>query len=114
MSPTAETAAAKFDKAKWVASLTDEQRQLLKLEIDTLDESWLAQLKAEITSKEFLELKKFLDREAKAGKKVFPPKEDVYSWYVPQIPSIPPHIKLQSCLQAPPGPATPPSTRSKS
>ncbi|KAK0618064.1 uracil-DNA glycosylase-like protein, partial [Bombardia bombarda] len=70
----------KFDKAKWVAGLTPEQRDLLKLEIDTMHESWLAHLKDEITTKEFLELKKFLDRETAAGKKWFPPKEDVYSW----------------------------------
>ncbi|PSR80394.1 uracil-DNA glycosylase-like protein [Coniella lustricola] len=72
--------AAKFDKAKWVASLTDEQRKLLQLEIDTLDESWLAQLKAEITSNEFLNLKRFLDREISTGQKIFPPQEDIYSW----------------------------------
>ncbi|KAK3693587.1 uracil-DNA glycosylase-like protein [Podospora appendiculata] len=75
-----EPAALKFDKAKWVASLTPEQRELLKLEIDTLHTSWLAHLKDEITTKEFLDLKKFLDRETAAGKKWFPPKEDVYSW----------------------------------
>lgn len=74
-------AASKFDKAKWAASLTPEQRQLLQLEIDTLHESWLALLKDELVTKEFLELKKFLDRETAAGKKWFPPKEDVYSWY---------------------------------
>lgn len=70
----------KFDKAKWVASLTAEQKHLLKLEIDTLHESWLAHLKDEITTKEFLDLKLFLDREASQGKKIFPPKEDIYSW----------------------------------
>ena len=75
-------AVSKFDKAKWVASLTGEQKTLLQLEIDTLHESWLALLKDEIVSKEFLELKKFLDREYNAGKKIFPPKEDVYSWFV--------------------------------
>jgi uracil-DNA glycosylase len=75
-----EPAAPKFDKAKWVAGLTPEQKKLLQLEIDTLDESWLAHLKDDVTSREFLELKKFLDREAAAGKKVFPPREDVYSW----------------------------------
>lgn len=75
-----EPAGPKFDKAKWVAGLTPEQRTLLKLEIDTLHESWLAHLKDEITTKEFLELKRFLDRETAAGKKWFPPKEDVYSW----------------------------------
>lgn len=80
-SSISEPAASKFDKAKWVATLTEEQRQLLKLEIDTLDESWLAQLKTEIVTKEFLDLKRFLDREAAAGKKIFPPREDIYSWY---------------------------------
>ncbi len=78
----AEVAGPKFDKEKWLAKLTDEQKTLLKLEIDTLDDSWLALLKDDITSKDFLELKRFLEREAQAGKKVFPPKEDVYSWYV--------------------------------
>lgn len=77
-----ETAGPKFDKAKWVASLTEEQRQLLRLEIETLHESWLAHLKAELVTKEFLDLKRFLDREAAAGKKIFPPREDIYSWYV--------------------------------
>ncbi|TQS33539.1 hypothetical protein Golomagni_06111 [Golovinomyces magnicellulatus] len=72
--------ATKFDKQKWIDGLTAEQKQLLALEIETLHESWLALLKDDIMSKEFLELKRFLDRETKAGKKWFPPKEDVYSW----------------------------------
>lgn len=76
-----ETAGPKFDKAKWVATLTEEQRQLLRLEIETLHESWLAHLKAELVTKEFLDLKRFLDREAAQGKKIFPPREDIYSWY---------------------------------
>lgn len=75
----------KFDKEKWVAGLTPEQKKFLRLEIDTLDPSWLALLKDEITSKEFLELKKFLERETMAGKKIFPPREDVYSWYVLRV-----------------------------
>jgi len=76
-------AAVKFDKEAWVKKLTDEQRELLKLEIETLDESWLKELKDEVTSKEFLELKKFLKREQEGGKKIFPPMKDVYSWFVP-------------------------------
>ena len=71
-----------FNKSKWVAGLTPEQKDLLQLEIDTLHESWLAHLKDDLTSREFLDLKRFLDRETTAGKKWFPPKEDVYSWCV--------------------------------
>ncbi|KAK4197869.1 putative uracil-DNA glycosylase [Triangularia verruculosa] len=78
--PQPDPAAARFDKAKWVATLTPEQKKLLQLEIDTLDESWLVHLKDEIVTKEFLDLKRFLEREYAAGKKIFPPKEDVYSW----------------------------------
>jgi uracil-DNA glycosylase len=70
-----------FNKEAWVKGLTDEQRSLLKLEIDTLHESWLKELRDEVTSREFLELKRFLKGQIEAGKKVFPPMEDVYSWY---------------------------------
>ncbi|KAI1209732.1 uracil-DNA glycosylase [Annulohypoxylon truncatum] len=76
----ASAAALKFDKAKWVAGLTPEQKRHLQLEIQTLDPSWLAHLKDEIVTPEFIELKKFLESEIKSGKKVFPPREDVYSW----------------------------------
>lgn len=75
-----EPTASKWDKAKWVATLTEEQKRLLQLEIDTLHESWLVHLKAEILKKEFLDLKRFLEREYAAGTKIFPPKEDIYSW----------------------------------
>ncbi|KAI1138243.1 uracil-DNA glycosylase [Hypoxylon sp. FL0543] len=72
--------ALKFDKERWVKGLTLEQKRHLQLEIQTLDPSWLAHLKDEITTPEFIELKKFLEAEVKSGKKVFPPREDVYSW----------------------------------
>lgn len=75
-------ASPKFDKAKWVATLTPEQRSLVKLEIETLDDSWLAHLKDEILTPGFLELKRFLKNELDSGKKVFPPLEEVYSWSV--------------------------------
>jgi uracil-DNA glycosylase len=68
-------AAAKFDK------LTDEQKDLLQLEIDTLHESWLPHLKDVLLSPQFLELKKFLKQELKSGKTIYPPMKDVYSWY---------------------------------
>ncbi|KAI9850332.1 MAG: uracil DNA glycosylase [Thelocarpon superellum] len=79
-SPVSTPATVKFDKEKWVEKLTAEQKELLKLEIDTLHESWLAHLKDEVLTKEFLDLKRFLKAEVQAGKKVFPPAEDVYSW----------------------------------
>lgn len=72
-----------FNKEKWVASLTPEQKELLQLEIDTLDESWLAHLKDEIVTTEFLNLKRFLKKEKDSKTKVFPPEEDVYSWFAP-------------------------------
>jgi len=70
----------KFDKQKWLEKLTDEQKELLKLEIETLHESWLAHLKDEVLTKEFLALKRFLKKEKEDGKTIFPPMEDVYSW----------------------------------
>ncbi|CAD0082468.1 unnamed protein product [Aureobasidium vineae] len=83
--PTDSAPAVKFDKEKWVAGLSEEQKTLLKLEIETLHESWLAVLKDEITTKSFLDLKKFLKSEAEAGKKIFPPSEDVYSCTVKAV-----------------------------
>jgi len=79
-SSEAQGAAPKFDKEKWVASLNAEQRDLLKLEIDTLDPTWLAHLKDEIVTPGFLNLKRFLKREIDAGKTIFPPMDEVYSW----------------------------------
>ena len=79
--PSAAAAPApKFDKEKWIEKLTPEQKDLLALEIQSLDESWLAHLKDEVLSKDFLELKRFLKKEHEAGKKIFPPASDVYSW----------------------------------
>ena len=69
-----------FDKDEWVKQLTDEQKDLLKLEIDTLHESWLAHLKDEILTKDFLDLKRFLKEELRTKKTVFPPLPEVYSW----------------------------------
>ncbi|TGZ76964.1 uracil-DNA glycosylase [Ascodesmis nigricans] len=69
-----------FDKSAWISKLTPEQRDLLQLEINTLHESWLAVLKDELVTPGFLGLKRFLRKEKEAGKKVFPPEEDVYAW----------------------------------
>jgi uracil-DNA glycosylase len=77
--PVAE---AKFDRDAWVAKLTEEQKDLLQLELDTLHESWLPHLKDVLLNPTFLSLKKFLQQELKSGKVVYPPMKDVYSWYV--------------------------------
>lgn len=69
-----------FNKQKWVGSLTPEQTELLQLEIDTLDDSWLAQLKEELVTPEFLALKRFLRKEKQSGAKIFPPENEIYSW----------------------------------
>ncbi|TAQ91633.1 hypothetical protein B7494_g36 [Chlorociboria aeruginascens] len=79
-STSAPLPAANFNKEKWIATLTEEQKRLLKLEIETLHESWLKELKDEVLSREFLELKRFLKREVDSGKVIYPPMEDVYSW----------------------------------
>ncbi|MCJ1307920.1 uracil DNA glycosylase [Agyrium rufum] len=76
----ASTPVSKWNKEAWVEKLTDEQKDLLKLEIDTLDESWLAHLKDEILTKDFLELKRFLKKEKESGKIIYPPLPEVYSW----------------------------------
>lgn len=71
-----------FDKEAWVNKLSPEHKDLLQLEIDSLHESWLSVLKDEVTSPEFLSLKRFLKQERDTGKRVFPPAEDIYSWCV--------------------------------
>lgn len=66
-----------FNKEKWASSLSAEQRDLLDLELRTLDISWLAALHEELTKPYFLNLKKFIQSQ-KA--QIFPPPEDIYSW----------------------------------
>lgn len=68
-----------FNKQKWVDSLSQEQKQLLNLEINTMDESWLAVLHDEMTKPYFLDLKKFLQREWQT-QTIFPPQNEIYSW----------------------------------
>ena len=111
----AQPAAPKFNKEKWVAGLTQEQRTLLKLEIDTMDDSWLSILKEDLVTKEFMNLKMFLEKEEKSGKKIFPPKEDIYSWYVTYLTyTMGQGIHHANTSSYPLGPATPPSTPSRS
>ncbi|KAF9143864.1 uracil DNA glycosylase [Mortierella sp. GBA39] len=60
--------------------LSDEKRELLRLEQDTIDATWLRALQSEFTKPYFIELKKFLKQEDENKQQVFPPKGDIYSW----------------------------------
>lgn len=86
---TNPTTSSNFNKEKWVEKLTQEQKDLLAIEIMSLHESWLAVLKDEVLSKDFLDLKRFLKKEREAGKQIFPPAEDLYSWFISQFPPFP-------------------------
>ena len=72
--------AIKFNKKEWVDSLNAEQKDLLQLEIDTLDDSWLSVLKDTLTERYFLDLKRFLKGEVAAGRTFYPPQDEIYSW----------------------------------
>jgi uracil-DNA glycosylase len=67
-----------FDKQKWVNGLTPEEKELLTDEISHIHISWLAVLYKELTKPYFLNLKRFL--KSQAGKTIFPPRDQVYSW----------------------------------
>jgi uracil-DNA glycosylase len=69
-----------FDKKAWIDSLSPINRELLQLEIDTLDTSWLAVIHSELTKPYFLSLKRFLKNEIDKKKVVFPKQQDIYSW----------------------------------
>ncbi|KAK7205581.1 uracil-DNA glycosylase-like protein [Myxozyma melibiosi] len=77
---TPSTTPTPFDREKWSASLTPEQRDLLDLEINTMHPSWLAALHKELTQPYFLSLKKFLLSEDTSHQKILPPARDVYAW----------------------------------
>lgn len=76
-----------FNKAEWVASLSDEEKLLLSLEVNTMHITWLACLHKELTKPYFLKLKRFL--RSQAGKTVFPPPGKIYSWsHLTPVPEV--------------------------
>ncbi|KAF8455521.1 uracil-DNA glycosylase-like protein [Terfezia claveryi] len=75
-----KSADGNFDTDAWAETLTDEQRRLLKLELETMHVSWLGALKEVLVTEQFLGLKKFLEDEKKAGKTIYPAEQDIYSW----------------------------------
>lgn len=79
-----------WNKDQWVSGLPAETKELLQLEIDTLEDSWLEVLRFEIMKPYFLSLKKFL-RTCKdsQGPAIYPPENDIYSWSrLTQLPRV--------------------------
>ena len=102
-----EALAVKFDKEKFISTLTPEQKTLLKLELDTLDESWLAHLRDEITSPSFLDLKRFLQSELNSNKKDLPaPRRSLLL-----VPPHPPPLRPRRDPRPRPLPQPQPSSR---
>ncbi|GAA5961630.1 hypothetical protein JCM21900_002832 [Sporobolomyces salmonicolor] len=104
------------------------EADLLRLECETLDPSWLALLQDELRKPYFLSLKKFLWQEGLRGTtakdekgraRVFPPARDVYSWsrYTPLervkvvILGQDPYHDDGLCFSVRPGVKIPPSLR---
>jgi len=61
------------------------ERDLLRLELETLHPSWLSVLQKDLKSPHFLKLKRFLWAEGvksagEASKTIFPPAREIYSW----------------------------------
>lgn len=76
-----------FNKAEWLASLSDEEKMLLSLEVNTMHITWLACLHKELTKPYFLKLKRFL--RSQAGKTIFPPPGKIYSWsHLTPVPEV--------------------------
>ncbi|RGB42076.1 uracil-DNA glycosylase-like protein, partial [Rhizophagus diaphanus] len=60
--------------------IKDENKELLSLEIKTMNSEWLKGLSDVIQKPYFIELKKYLQREKDNNKKIFPPEPEIYSW----------------------------------
>lgn len=67
-------------KKQFITKLSDEQKELLDLEINTLEDSWFQALSTELLKPYFLNLKKFLKTQLAAKQTIFPPQNDIYSW----------------------------------
>ncbi|KAI0249155.1 uracil-DNA glycosylase-like protein [Lactifluus subvellereus] len=119
-----------FSSSEYVASLTEDQKRLLKLECETMGKSWLKVLKDEIKKPYFVSLKEFLWKEGVHGPddsandlKIFPAPRNIYSWsnYTPlgkvrvvMIGQDPYHGPGQAhglCFSVPSGVPAPPSLR---
>ncbi|KAK0204708.1 uracil-DNA glycosylase-like protein [Desarmillaria ectypa] len=118
-----------FSMSAFQESMTDEQRDLLRLECEAMGKSWLKLLKDEIKKPYFLSLKRFLWEEDVRGiydsplpLKVYPPPKDIYSWSNTPLGKVkvviigqdPYHGRGQAhglCFSVPLGVTIPPSLR---
>ncbi|CDS13047.1 hypothetical protein LRAMOSA05231 [Lichtheimia ramosa] len=60
--------------------MDDAMKELLDLELTTMQYDWFKALKPEFTKPYFIQLKKFLKAEKEAKKTIFPPAPQIYSW----------------------------------
>lgn len=118
-----------FSVSAYLDALNDEQKQLLKLEIECMNKTWLKVLKDEIKKPYFTTLKRLLWEEGVHGAddsprplKVFPPPRDIYSWSHTPLGRVkvvilgqdPYHGAGQAhglCFSVPKGVRTPPSLK---
>lgn len=101
--------------------LSEEDRELLDLELKYLHSSWLEHLMPELTKPYFCHLKKFIAQEQSQGRHICPPEPLVYSWSqlcplnstrIVIIGQDPYHNDRQAmglCFSVPSGVAVPPS-----
>lgn len=68
------------NESDFVNKLTNTQKDMLQLEIDTMDPSWFNHVSEELTKPYFLAIKAFLRSEATKKATIFPPEKDIYSW----------------------------------
>ncbi|SAM09056.1 hypothetical protein [Absidia glauca] len=70
-----------IDRAKALfEQLDDETKNLLHLEMTTMQYDWLRVLQPELTKPYFIKLKKYLKRELLDKQVIYPPAKDIYSW----------------------------------
>ncbi|KAH9902866.1 uracil-DNA glycosylase [Cubamyces lactineus] len=119
-----------FSLSEFQSSMSDEEKELLALECQTMGMSWLKVLKDEIRQPYFLKLKKFLREQGVKGPddsapnlKVCPPPKNIYAWsnltplgrvkvvIIGQDPYHGPGQAHGLCFSVPPGVAIPPSLR---
>ncbi|CAB4404110.1 unnamed protein product [Rhizophagus irregularis] len=60
--------------------IRNENKELLSLEIKTMNSEWLKVLSGEMQKPYFIELKKYLQNEKANNKKIYPPEPEIYSW----------------------------------